>query len=269
MEITSGNATLAAESHGSGAPDVLMIHAGVTDQRSWQHLVSRLQGDRRCLTYDTRGYGRTTYQPDEGWSYVDDAVAVLDAYAVEAGIVIGCSNGGRTALDLTLAHPDRVSALVLIAPAISGAPEPEFGPELDEIGAAYDAAVESGDHAELNRLEAWIWLDGPLVPEGRVQGPARDLFLDMNAIALEAADPGERREVDGAWPRLGDIGVPTLVLVGEHDLAHVRANSRHLAEAVPGVRLVELPGVAHLPHLENDDKTISEIAAFVASVGGV
>jgi pimeloyl-ACP methyl ester carboxylesterase len=265
MKITSGSATLAAESQGSGSPDVLLIHAGVTDQRSWRSLLDRL-GDHRCLTYDIRGYGRTTYEPKGAWSYVEDAVAVLDAYQSPSAVVVGCSNGGRTALDLALAHPGRVSALVLIAPAVSGAPEPEFGPELAWLETAYDAAEEAGDHAELNRLEAWIWLDGPMVPEGRVRGEPRELFLAMNAVALEAADPGERQVVDPAWPRLGAIRVPTLVLVGELDFAHIQDNSRHVAASVPGARLVELPGVAHLPHLENDPRTLEEIVRFVAEM---
>ena len=266
MQITSGNAVLTAESHGSGSPDVLMVHAGVTDQRSWRHVVDRLPASR-CLTYDTRGYGRTTYEHEDGWSYVADAVAVLDAYDAPRAVVVGCSNGGRTALDLTLAHPERVSALLLIAPSISGAPQPEFGPEFEQLESMYDAAEEAGDHAEVNRLEAWIWLDGPLVPEGRVQGPPRDLFLAMNGIALEAADPGEVGAVDAAWPQLGDIDVPTLVLVGEHDFDYIHGRCRHLAETIPQARLVTLPGVAHLPHLEGDEKTLSEIAAFVGSVG--
>ena len=112
MEITSGSAVLAAESVGSG-PDVLLVHAGVTDQRSWAGVVDALPG-HRCLTYDARGYGRTTYQPEDGWSPVADAVAVLDAYDVGRAVVVGASMGGRTSIDLTLQHPDRVSALVLI-----------------------------------------------------------------------------------------------------------------------------------------------------------
>src|SRR6478672_13047279 len=106
MEISSGSAVLAAESVGDG-PDVLLVHAGVTDQRSWASVVERLP-DRRCLTYDARGYGRTTYEPEDGWSSVGDAVAVLDAYDVAQAVVIGSSMGGRTSIDLTLLHPERV-----------------------------------------------------------------------------------------------------------------------------------------------------------------
>jgi pimeloyl-ACP methyl ester carboxylesterase len=264
MEITSGSAVLAAESHGEGEPTVLLVHAGVTDQRSWAPVIEVLPG-HRCLTYDARGYGRTTYEPEDGWSPVDDAVAVLDAYDVEQAVVVACSMGGRTSLDLALTRPERVRGLVLIGTAITGAPDLEhLEPGLEDLEARYDAAYEAKDLDELNRLEAEIWLDGPF-HAGRVVGPARDLFLDMNRIALEAPETGDTRDDVDAWSSCGDVEVPTLVLIGEHDLAHTHRNAAHLVEKVPGARLVDLPGVAHLPHLERDERTLAEIAAFVAS----
>ena len=216
MEITSGSAVLAAESVGSG-PDVLLVHAGVTDQRSWTRVVERLPG-HRCLTYDARGYGRTTYEPEDGWSKVTDAVAVLDAYDVARAVVVGASMGGKTSIDLALLHPDRVRALVLIGPAISGAPDVEVEDGVRPLEAALVAADEAGDVDELNRVEAHIWLDGPLVPEGRVGGATRALFLEMNGRALAAPDPGDDESGVLAWDRLAEITVPTLILVGEHDL---------------------------------------------------
>ncbi len=265
MEITSGSAVLAAESAGAG-PDVLLVHAGVTDQRGWATVVGRLSGSHRCLTYDARGYGRTTYEPEEGWSPVDDAVAVLDAYDAERAVVIGASMGGRTSLDLVLAHPDRVRALVLIGPAISGAPEPTYEPEVLVLDEEWERAEERGDLATVNRLEARVWLDGPTAPEGRVSGAPRDLFLEMNLRALDADDPGEQAEAVPAWDRLAEIAVPTLLLVGDLDLQYIRSGVAHAAETIPGARLVELPGVAHLPHLEGDERTLREIAEFVGSL---
>lgn len=264
MQITSGKASIAAESYGTGEPTVLLVHAGVTDQRSWAPVVDALPG-RRCLGYDARGFGRTTYEPEEGWSPVDDAVAVLDAYDVPSAVVIGCSMGGRTSLDLALTHPDRVRGLVLIGTAVSGAPEIDLEPGLEDLERRYDEAFEAKDLDELNRLEAEIWLDGPFRP-GRVTGPVRDLFLDMNRIALEAPEPGEQREAVDAWSTCGEVAVPTLVLIGEHDLAHTHRNAAHLAATIPGARLVDLPGVAHLPHLEADPLTLREIAGFVAGI---
>lgn len=265
MEITSGSAVLAAEAHGSGTPDVLLVHAGVTDRRSWSHVVDALPG-ARCLTFDARGYGDTTYTAEDDWSAVDDAVAVLDAYDMGSAVVVGASMGGRTSIDLALVHPERVRALVLIGPAVSGAPEPTYEPEVLALDAEWEAAEERGDQATVNRIETRVWLDGPTAPEGRVTGPVRDLFLDMNARALDADDPGEQREDAAAWDRLAEIAVPTLVMVGEHDLQYIKANCAHAVETIPGARLVELPGVAHVPHLEGDPTTLAEIAAFVGSL---
>ena len=265
MQITSGKALLSAESHGSGTPDVLLVHAGVTDQRSWHSVIDRLSG-HRCVTYDQRGYGQTTYEPEDGWSSVDDAVAVLDAYDVESAVVVGCSMGGRVSLHLALTHPERVRGLVLIAPAVSGGPAATYEPEVEVLGDRAEAAEERGDLDEVNRLEAHVWLDGPLADEGRVGGAARELFLDMNRIALAAEDPGEKGDIVEAWDRLGEITVPTLLMIGALDLQYLKDGVAHAAESIAGARVVELPGVAHLPQLESDEKTLSEIAGFVAAI---
>jgi pimeloyl-ACP methyl ester carboxylesterase len=266
MIAESGRAQIAYEVTGDG-PDVLLIHAGVNDRRSWRHVVDRLSPRYRCVSYDGRGYGETTYEREDGWAPLHDAVAVLDAAAVERAIVIACSMGGRTALDLVLAHPERVSALVLIGSAVRGAPYPELtsGPtyELDQRVEAADAA---GDLDEVARLDAWMWLDGPGVPEGRVTGPARELFLEMNDRPLHAEDPGDQAELPDAWPRLGEIAVPTLVLCGRLDAEEIQAIAPQLAARIPDATLRWLEGVAHVPHLEGDPVTIEAIATFADSI---
>ncbi len=110
MFATSGQAQLAYDCDGvqQGA-DVLLIHAGVTDRRSWRHVVERLRARHRCVAYDARGYGETVYEPEDGWSAVADALVVLDAVGMERVAIVACSRGSQTAIDLTLAHPDRVA----------------------------------------------------------------------------------------------------------------------------------------------------------------
>ena len=262
---TSGRARLAY--HISGATDgadVLLIHAGVTDRRSWHHVVDRLGMRHRCVAYDMRSYGETRYETEEGWSPVTDAVAVLDAAEIGKAVVIASSMGGRDAVDLTLAYPDRVTGLVLIGTAIRGAPYPDLleGPTA-ELNAKIEAAEAAGDLDEVNRLEAWMWLDGPAASEGRVTGPARELFLEMNAHALWAEDAGSKAAIAPAWPRLGGIAVPTLIMVGRLDAEDIVAINEPAAEMIPNARLVWLDGVAHLPQLEADPRMMDEIANFV------
>ncbi|HEU0042341.1 MAG TPA: alpha/beta fold hydrolase, partial [Jiangellaceae bacterium] len=125
MIARSGRAVLAYDVIGEPRADaepVLLVHAGVTDRRSWGPLTDRLALTRQVIRFDMRGFGETTYEP-EPWSRVDDAVAVLDAAGAARAAVVGASMGGSAAIDLTLAHPDRVERLVLIAPAVSGAPD--------------------------------------------------------------------------------------------------------------------------------------------------
>lgn len=265
MFAISGRARLGYESTGGeGGADVLLIHASVNDRRSWRHVVERLSPRHRCVAFDTRGFGETTYEPEDGWSPVADAVAVLDAAGVERAIIVACSMGGQTAIDLALAHPGRVAGLVLIGTAIRGAPYPELteGPTA-ELEAKIESAEAVGDIDEVGRLEAWMWLDGPWAEEGRVGGPARELFLDMNGRALRAEDPGEQAEIAPAWPRLAEITAPTLVLIGRLDADDMKAIDEQAAEVIPGARLRWLEGVAHVPHVEGDPGTLDEIAAFV------
>jgi pimeloyl-ACP methyl ester carboxylesterase len=265
MFATSGRALLAYEvTGGEGGADVLLIHAGVNDRRSWRHVVERLGPRHRCVAFDMRGFGETTYEREDGWSPVADAVAVLDAAGVERPVVIACSMGGETAIDLALAHPDRVAGLVLIGAAIRGAPYPDIEQgRTAELNARIEAAAAVGDVDEVGRLEAWMWLDGTGAEEGRVGGPARELFLDMNRRALRADDPGEQAEISPAWPRLGEIPVPTLVMIGRLDAEDVQAIDEQAAGIIPAARLTFLDGVAHVPHLEGDPATLDEIAAFV------
>jgi pimeloyl-ACP methyl ester carboxylesterase len=268
MFAVSGRAQLAYEVDGAdGGAEVLLIHAGVNDRRSWRHVVERLGGRHRCVAYDMRGYGETTFAREDGWSPVGDALAVLDAAGLGRPVVVACSMGGQTAIDLTLAHPDRVAGLVLIGAAIRGAPYPDLqeGPTA-ELNARFEQADSAGDLDEVARLDAWMWLDGPSAAEGRVTGPARELFLDMNRRALEADDPGEEAEPPPAWPRLGEIAVPTLVMIGRLDAEEIQAIAEPAAELIPGARLRHLDGVAHVPHLEADPTTLDEIAAFVDSI---
>ncbi|HET6952597.1 MAG TPA: alpha/beta hydrolase [Acidimicrobiales bacterium] len=256
---------------GDPRPPVLLLHPGVGDLRCWHRIAAEVAGTHRPISFDRRGYGSTTCEP-EAFSHVDDAVAVLDAAgAGPAAVVVGNSMGGRVAVELALAHPDRVAGLVLIAPSVRGARYDEpLSAAVKRLEDAIDAAEEAGDLDQVNKLEAWLWLDGPDQPEGRVGGGARALFLDMNGTALAAPDPGPEIEAEAggtpAWDRLDQIGVPALVTVGELDLPDVRQRTEETARRLAGSRFVVLPGVAHLPQVEGSEVLTRELRSFLGEV---
>lgn len=257
MAVRSGEATLVGEVRGDGDA-IVFLHAGVADRRMWDGVVETVVRTHRAVVYDRRGFGGTRPH-EETYSHVDDLLAVLDAADVGRATLVGCSQGGKIALDVALAHPERVAALVLVAPAVGGAPAvDEFPKEVEALLEELEAAEESEDVARLNLLEARVWLDGVLGQDGRVQGGLRDLFLDMNGAALRAPQVGEETPSPPAWPRLEEIAAPTLLVWGDLDFPHAQERCQRMTELIPGARGTVMPGTAHLPGFE-DPSTFSTL----------
>lgn len=265
--VASGNARLWVERGGDGPP-VVFLHALCADRRMWAAQCAALAAQYRVVAYDRRGAGRTEHA-DESWSFVGDLRAVLDAVAPDQpAILVGCSQGGRIAIDAALALPERVRALVLVAPAITGAPTPSFTPVEQARVDAMDAAEAKGDVDALNAAEAHAWFDGPAQPFGRVGGDARALFFDMNRTVLSAAVQGTQAAAPPAYDRVGRIGVPTLVAWGDLDFTYIGVNCRYLARSIPRAQAFEMTGVAHLPNLERPDEFNRRLLAFCAAAAG-
>jgi pimeloyl-ACP methyl ester carboxylesterase len=219
------------------------------------------------VAYDQRGFGATTYEP-EGHDPVVDLLAVLDACAFERPVLVGNSRGGQIALDFTLVHPDRVGALVLLAPAVSGAPRATpsaLRPDESAFWETLEAAEAAGDLDALNRGELRLWLDGLAAPEGRVGGEARRLALEMNALALSAGSTGHEVQPRDAWTRLGDVACPVLLVVGDLDMSHMQTRCRELAARIPGAQLRIMEGAAHLPALEQPEAVAALVRTFLAA----
>jgi pimeloyl-ACP methyl ester carboxylesterase len=232
----------------------------------WRPQIACLGLSNRAIAYDRQGFGAT---PAAAVTTSDSSnlLAVLDEFADgRAGVVIGCSDGGRIAIDAALSAPDRIRALVLVAPAVSGAPPSGYPDEAKATVVALEAAERAGDLDRVNELEAQLWLDGPLAAPGRVSGAARRLFIDMNAIALRAPKLGPSPQVAPAYPRLREIGIPTLIIWGTLEFPDIQARCQHLLHEIPGARARVMSGVAHLPSLEQPAALTRLIAGFINSL---
>ena len=139
---------------------LVALHAGVADRRCWREMIERLGGAVTVVSYDRRGYGETPASTTP-FSHLDDLAAVLDELGGAQVWLLGNSMGGRLALDLTLQAPDRVAGLILLSPAIGGAPERPLDAATQRLADMIDAAFEAADDEQVNRLETWVWLDGP------------------------------------------------------------------------------------------------------------
>lgn len=257
-------ATLAGERWGQG-PMVVALHEGVADRRSWREAARLLAPRATVVTYDRRGFGETP-RSTERFTHAEDLLAVLDALADGPVWLAGTSAGGGVALEVAIVAPRRVAGLLLLAPGVPGAPVPELDPDTAGLDRRLDEAAASGDLDEVNRLETWLWLDGPSQPEGRVTGPTRALALEMNRIALANEDPGEDAGKSGvdAWQRAGEVTVPTLVAYGELDVPFLVERCHELVRRMPNAALRTIEGAAHLTELERPDAVAALVLDLLA-----
>ncbi len=228
----------------------------------WKPQVAAFRDRFRCTTPDARGFGDTPIGT-EPFSRRDDLAAVLDAVGATAASIVGCSIGAGFALDFAIERPERVEKLVLAGVTPVGFDYPD-DPLLEETWAGVEAAVSRGDFEEAGRLEARAWVDGPGRPEGSAPQWLRDKVVTWSVPINRVEDWGDSRQLDPpAMERLGEVAVPTLVIVGTEDAEVVIAGCRATARGIAGAELVELEGTAHLPNLEVTDAFNGALAAFL------
>lgn len=226
---------IAYEAHGSGDP-VLLIHGAFLDRRQWRPQLP-LARRRMLVRYDTRWHGRSA-SAVAPFAAADDARDVLDALGLPAAHVVGLSNGARIAIDVALAHPGRVRSLVLVSPDVDGFRPTERPPFWTQIGEAL--ARGDADAAAAALAESPVMAIGP-ADSAWIRTMVREharVFLGDPAL--------ERRGAPPALERLGELRVPTLVVIGGADLLDIRRAGREIARRIPGARLVEFPGAPHL-----------------------
>lgn len=240
------------------APVLLLIGGGGWSMDWWDDDLCARLVDRglRVVRYDPRDTGASTTWPAgspgyTGQDMTSDALAVLDALGVERAHVTGLSMGGGIAQELALAHRDRVAALTLIAttavdPSVGDLPGPTPaiqavfadegpGPDWSDPAAAVTALVEAErpfagpDAFDETRVRA--------IAE-RVVARSRDVAAAGNHFLLEGGSTGPTDLAALA-------GLPTLVVHGDADPLFPVEHGRALAAAIPGARLLEIPGMGH------------------------
>ena len=247
METTLNGARIHYERAGAGFP-LILLHAGLADSRMWDPQAAVFAEQFDVIRPDQRGFGKSELPPGP-WSPVDDLLALIDELGLKPAHLVGCSMGGGLAIDFALDHPDRISKLVLVGSAIGGF---EYRTEHAQLFADVATARKAGDLKALNEAMLYLFLDGPERPRGYVAEPLRALFLEMNAIAVrsdfEKAPPAHNVL---AIRRLHEITAPTLVVVGDEDVAPVLEAADLLVDSIPNARKAIIHDAAHLPNLEH------------------
>ena len=247
---------------GSGDP-VLFIHGLTWDHTLWDHQVEALSGSYRCIAVDLIGHGQTP-DVDHEYSFFDLAdylAGFLDALGIERAHVVGLSMGGMTAMPLALEHPGKVRSLALL--------DTDAKAEAAETVAAYHGlgnAIISAGWAAVAEPVAEILFGAPYLSD-----PARKTAV-IEKLCGNQQEPVAGRALrtvtnrTDLLPRLGSIGVPTVVIVGELDSATTPDKAEAIAAAIPGARLVKVPDAGHHSPLENPEVVTAALREHLARV---
>jgi 3-oxoadipate enol-lactonase len=255
---------LSHELAGSGAP-VVFLHEGIADSRMWDPQWTSFAQRYRLVRCDLAGFGRTPIERVPLTHARDVAELLGELRTARAGL-IGCSLGGRVALELAVAHPELVRALVLCG---AGLPDFEWSDAVRTYGAAEDEAVARGDLDAATELNMRMWVDGPRRSPEDVDPGVRAAMAEMQRHALELQGPrwselDEDLLVPDVAARLGEVRAPTLVLVGEEDVEDMHRIADTLAASIPDARRATIPGAAHVPNLEQPAAFDALVLEFLA-----
>jgi len=266
---TVGDDRVAYQVLGSGSHD-LVFTAGQWGQvdLEWEdpstaRFLRRLASFSRLIRFNSRGTGLSDARPAddrEPWEHwVEDLLAVMDATGSESAAIVGTIDCGPLALHFAAAHPERVSALVLMntGARFTAAPDyPEGWPK--EVTEQF-----LGFARQHYGTDKWTRASNPsLVGDERTLRWVSKFYRSAGSPRNAAASFENQMRMD-ARSALADIHAPTLVMVRRHYKWMTQAQARYVVDRIPGARFVELPGADASPNWETPDLILDHIEEFV------
>ena len=247
LAVAAGGGEVWADDTGGDGTPLVLIHPGWGDSAIWEPVLGRLAGRYRVIRYDARGYGRSA-APVAPYTQLGDLLAVLDRCELPRVAVVGHSGAAGPAIGLALAQPERVSALVLVAPGVDDYPWPAGDPYFAEFGSLFAA----GDREGLVALGLRTWAAAGADPAAEAQV--------RSAVAAFFAQGDFERPGPPVYPRLGEVRVPAALMIGDLDYPMVYDCSVRIAARIPGCDVTVVPGADHLLPL----RAPARLASFIA-----
>jgi proline iminopeptidase len=256
-------------------PVVLALHGGPGfDHAYFKPALSSLSDTAQVIYLDQRGQGRSAQAPIETCTLeqmADDAAALCRVLGIDRPTIFGHSAGGFVALNLALRHPELVGRLVLVDTAAATADMAGATATLQErLGTAARTVAErmfGGDLSEPAIAEFWR-LVGPAYVGDPARAAAVADALGRSSFNSEVAGHyfRHRAALYDVRARLGEIRVPTLVVVGELDWLCSPRTARNIAAGIPGAEIRVFPGAGHFPFLEQPEEFAGVIRRYLSAV---
>lgn len=245
-KATIHGAELYYEVHGDGFP-VVFTHGFAGTTWMWHPQTPALAKRYKFIFWDMRGHGQSASPPSsDQYSadiVVEDLYQVLRLLNVEKAVVGGLSMGGYLSLRFYMHHPDIVAALILM----------DTGPGYRNPAHMVEWNEEQERRARLLETQGIEAFADDNVTVTLDTYTPRDLMLEQNPVGLAHIARRVAAQHDTlVISSLGDIKVPTLILVGDQDIPFLAA-SQYMVKAIPGAEYVVIPNAGHASNIDNAD----------------
>ena len=265
--------TLYYEMTGTGHPFVL-IHGHLLDRRSWDDQFAVFAQRYRVIRYDQRGFGDSgLIVKGEPHSDRQDLYELMQFLGIESAYLMGVSGGGALAIDFALEHPEMVDALIPVTAGVSGfrpsEEEMKKHPDVVRLYTSLEEAFEKHDVARAVDISLAVWTDGPGRLPGQAAPDVRERVRAMTTRNWERPDDEAQAETPSvpleppAIGRLSQLGVPTLVILGELDVPNPL---NQLAAEIAGAKKVIMAETAHHPFMEKPAEFNQIVLDFLESL---
>jgi pimeloyl-ACP methyl ester carboxylesterase len=278
--IQLGDVDVHYEQFGEGERALLLLHGFAASTFSWREVVAPLAqsgSGYRVIAFDRPAFGLTSRPMPGEWTganpysaeaQVELTIALMDQLGLDSAILVANSAGGSVAMAVALRYPDRVAALVLVAPAVyvGGNRLARLGPflrtpQMRRIGPLLVRNIQEwGD--DFGRS---AWHDPARISADIWEGYRRPLQADNWDRALweytVAARPTNLPD------QLERLQLPVLVITGDDDRIVPTEQSIRLAAELPRAELVVIPDCGHVPHEECPHSFLEAVRTFLAEIG--
>lgn len=263
-----GSRTIAYLDSAPGKSDLrayVLLHAFPIGANLWEPQMRSIPPGWRLITPDLRGFGGSTELDSISAlsmaDYTDDIADLLEELGVTHAVIGGCSMGGYAVLALYQSKPELFGGLV-IANSRAGADSPEARANRRNMLALVDREGPSGIAREMMpKLIGKTTRD----TNPSIEANVRRLIKQQSPVAIRSAIHRMMHRPDST-PLLAQVSVPTLVITGEEDEMIPVDESRKMAAAINGAKLVIVPGAGHLANLEQPDAFNNALNTFLTTL---
>jgi len=239
--LNYNNGNIYYEVKGEGNP-IVLIHGFGLDSRIWKKQVEELSKTNRVITYDLRGFGKSSL-PNGKYSHIEDLNQLLKELNIKNTKIVGHSFGGEIAIDYALKYSNEVSSLVLISPSLRG---------IKGDSSEWEALLELGRIGDIKGLRKRI-LENPslkdLTEGSKEMELIKEIVNDYSGFHFMNRDP---REIVEGNQEIKNISCPVEVIIAERDEEVQKEVAKRFKEEI-GIEARIIPNCGHIGILGEEE----------------